>query len=259
MASLSLSVDGEGEGDDDDYRWLETASFSIRSPRARAEKCVQQELIRASERRHRPRKDRYLRAVGSKWWRNSALRRKSLLLKEAHKYLPQCDELLQNAADLYIARKLQNRTFPLKISEFQQFDKIVQDTIQQFTQQPASVHKQYVREVVLSKFKQTYTCSDPFQLLLALHWRHCSANLIHRNGSTKLDTDIDIGPFAHNIERAEAGEEADPTRLRLISWNNCVTEARNLWKLMSPDQKLPFFVQAYMASHLPASVDQALL
>lgn len=28
----------------------------------------------------------------------------AMMVEEAHKYLPQCDELMQNAADLYIAR-----------------------------------------------------------------------------------------------------------------------------------------------------------
>lgn len=144
----------------------------------------------------------------------------------------------------------------LKIKEF---EKIMQDTVQKFLQEPTCIQKQYLQAAVLSKFQQTVTCSDPFQILLALHWEKSTANMKQlQRGNTKLDTNINIGPFAHNLERAEAGEECDPTRLRLISWRNCVSEARNLWKLMSPDQKLPFFVQAYMASHFPASMDQAL-
>lgn len=91
----SQSVSGDGmSSDDEHYQLLQTAKFSIRSPRARVAKRVQQELVRAGERRQR-------RAPPAG---KMPVMRPRRPVQEAHKYLPQCDQVMQNAVDLYIAR-----------------------------------------------------------------------------------------------------------------------------------------------------------
>ncbi|XP_065094444.1 uncharacterized protein LOC135714969 [Ochlerotatus camptorhynchus] len=254
-----------------EFQRLETTKFSIRSPRARIAKRVQQELIRASERRRRPRKkviNRYLLGMAKKQEEQPSTghrrqpREAMVMVEEAHKYLPQCDELMQNAADLYIASELQKRNLPaMNLRIIREYDRTIQTIAQQFIEQPTSVQKQYLRAAVLSQSKQTamVPCSDPFLVLLDLHWKQTKAiNRRRFEISSRRGENIDIGPFAVNIERAESGEESDPTRLRLITLRNCTKEARIMWKRMSGAQKLPFFVQAYFATHLPASLDRAL-
>lgn len=95
------------------FQQLETTKFSIKSPQTRIAKRVQQELVRASERRRLPRKamiNRYLLRMAKKDEEQVSTgdsrqpRGVAMTVEEAHKYLPQCDELMQNAADLYIAR-----------------------------------------------------------------------------------------------------------------------------------------------------------
>ncbi|XP_062551177.1 uncharacterized protein LOC134216253 [Armigeres subalbatus] len=241
--------------DGDGFQRLESAKFSIRSPRTRAVKCVQQELIRASERKHRPRNDTNRYAMGETMFSgmgNSLEQRRKEVLEAARKYFPQCDEIVLHAVVLYSESKVQN------LSEIKQKDKIMQSIGQQFIQEPVSIRKKYIKAAILPNSKRFAVCSDPFKIMLDLHWKQSTAGIRAQDDNATLGTNIDIGPFAHNIDRAESGEECDPTRLRMITWTNCIHEARNLWKRMTPEQKLPFFMQAYMASHFPATMDQAL-
>ncbi|KAL1400171.1 hypothetical protein pipiens_007658 [Culex pipiens pipiens] len=225
--------------DDEHYQLLQTAKFSIRSPRARVAKRVQQELIRAGERRQR-------RAPAGKM---PVMRPRR---QEAHKYLPQCDQVMQNAVDLYIASQLQRKA----VIDQRQYDEVVRGLTVAFFQQPPSVQAQYLKASVLPQPRTSPPCSDPFLLFLELHRKQTQFDRHLRDSQT--GSNIDIGSAAINAERAETGVEPDETRLHLLTWKTFVADARTLWRRMRPDLKLPFYVQAYVGTHFPESMDAAI-
>ncbi|XP_058814741.1 uncharacterized protein LOC131678545 [Topomyia yanbarensis] len=232
---------------DPNYELLETETFSISSPRKRNAKRVQQELIRANERRSRPRKiviERYL---------NSS---KQQTAKVAHLYLPEQGQNVQNAVDLFITSELQKMSIPVKDVGRNTSNNLVQTIIQKFFAQPVSIQQQFLNASVLSQTNTTKPCSDPFLIFMDLHKRQSKLN--HPRLNSRRPNDTEIGPFAVNIKRAETGEEPDPTRFHFEDDQQLVADAKALWNGMSPDLKLPFFMQAFLASHFPESLDQAL-
>ncbi|XP_055633060.1 uncharacterized protein LOC129773473 [Toxorhynchites rutilus septentrionalis] len=233
---------------DSSFQRLESPKFAIGSPRARNTKHLQQELIRASDRKNRSSKKVLNRFLLSDPYEGQ--RR----VREAHKHISQYDQRLQNAVDLYITSELAKRQIPaLQIKNHEQ---LVQNIVNQFFEQDPIIQRKFIRASLLSQPKQTVVCSDPFLIFLNLHRKQ--SNIDRELSRVRSGENIDIGTFSHNIERAEAGEEVDPTRLRLISWDRFVADAKATWKRMNPDQKMPFFVQAFLAIQFPEKLDQAL-
>lgn len=86
---------------EENYEWLEAPKFSIRSPRWRPKKCIEQELIRASDRKNGSRNQLIERCL------TEGLKASGeQTVNEASKYLPQYDRLVQIAVDLYLTRFL---------------------------------------------------------------------------------------------------------------------------------------------------------
>ncbi|XP_055548726.1 uncharacterized protein LOC129732170 [Wyeomyia smithii] len=237
---------------DGDYQMLKTPKFSIKSPRHRQEKRIQQELIRANERKSRPRKKVIERCLSE-----GLQKHKSQSLNEAYKYIPQCDQLTQTAVNLFVTSELKKT--PLQNPEASsQYNQIIEGIVQNFFNQPRSTQEQYIKTAALTHDKGTIICSDPFLIFLDLHRKQSqpvrrSERLLERSGS-------DIGVFTCNVERAERGEELDPTRFRVEhnETDRILAEAKFLWRQMSPRKKLPFFVEAFFAINVPEFLDQAL-
>ncbi|XP_058455001.1 uncharacterized protein LOC131432627 [Malaya genurostris] len=221
------------------YELLQTAKFSIRSPRNRNAKRVQQELVRASERKSRSRKtviERCLKAANQR------------IAKVAQNFLPQHDESIQNAVDLFITSELQKMAMSVK--DIRNNTSLIQTSIQKFFDQPLATQQQFVKASILSQANRAKTHSDPFLIFLDLHKK--------QSKSKRRSDSAEIGPFVVNLEQAESGEQADPTRFRLEDQQHFVSTAKQLWNRMSPDLKLPFFVQAFLVTHFPESLDHAL-
>lgn len=138
----------------------------------------------------------------------------------------------------------------------QQYDEVVREFAVAFFQQPLSVQTQYLKASVLPQPRTSPPCSDPFLLFLDLHRKETKIDRHLRDSQT--GSNIDIGTLAINAERAETGEEPDETRFHLLTWKTFVADARTLWRRMRPNQKLPFYVQAYVGTHFPESMDAAI-
>ncbi|XP_053692066.1 uncharacterized protein LOC128740543 [Sabethes cyaneus] len=233
---------------DSNYQLLETPKFSLKSPRARPKEHLQQELIRASDRKSRPKKQAVKRCLSE-----GLSRHNGQLVSEARKYLPQYDQLVQAAVNLYVTSELKKISLPNSEN-----NEMIKNLIQQFFGQPHSLQQQYVKTAALTQSKGAQLCSDPFLIFLDLHKRQSRSR---RRTERRLEgSDSDIGLFACNAYRAESGEESDPTRFRAGGNQDDIvlSEARALWKRMSPELKLPFFVNAFLAVHAPEALDQAL-
>lgn len=135
-----------------------------------------------------------------------------------------------------------------------QYDEVVRGLTVAFFQQPPSVQAQYLKASVLPPPRTSPPCSDPFLLFLELHRKQTQFDRHLRDSGSN----IDIGTAAISAERAETGEGPDETRLLLLSWKTFVADARTLWRQMRPDLKLPFYVQAYVGTHFPESMDAAI-
>ncbi|XP_055600814.1 uncharacterized protein LOC129749765 [Uranotaenia lowii] len=237
-----------------DFERLETSKFSIRSLRKRQTKCVQQELIRAIDRRRSLSKRRRHKPYDKTWSPLSPLKRSiGRASGLSHEYLPRCDPVTRKAVELYLVSKSQALKMPLE--SLKSNKPLMIATINGFFEQPDSVRQKFIEVAVLSDATRNGPCSDPFQIFFDLHRKQ---SRIERFLNSSEGRDVDIGVFAMNLERAEAGEEADPTRLTLITRKRFVEECEQLWKNMTPEQKFPFFAQAFIGTHFPQELDQAL-
>lgn len=148
----------------------------------------------------------------------------------------------------------------MSLLNLQNYKEVIQNLIEKFFALSRTSQDKYIKAAALTQSKEVRLCSDPFLIFLELHKKQ--SQLSRRTERQLAGDGSDIGVFSCNVHRAESGEEpSDPTRFRAGDGNqndSVLAEAKALWKRMSPDLKLPFFVEAFLAVHVPEALDQAL-
>jgi hypothetical protein len=197
-------------------------NLKLKNPFSPSKRQIEEELIRAEETRaHRE------RLISETIKNGLKVNHENI----GHRVFPELDCLQRIAADIYISSLLRVYGDDLNMKE----EKFVQKVRKEFKDMDSHTKNKYIMAALLEDPLHADTVSSNAYLVFVD--LHCEEQMYVGTGrARKLRGGVTTPSVGHI--KAEAAE---------------------MWKKMMPDQKLPFYLKAYLGTFAPRTLDGAIL